>query len=86
MSEESRKLKILDEVVANTVFRTEVSHDEWTLAQAMERYHCSKWNMSKVIKRLKDAGAITERPALCNGTHCTAYKFVEGFDPESLKG
>lgn len=86
MSDENRKLRILDEIIAHTTIRTEISHEEWTLTQIMERYHLTKWQTTKIIKHLKEIKAITERPAIYNGYSCTAYKFVDDFDPASLKG
>ena len=75
--DEERKRRIWEEVIKRTDFISEVREDEVTRTELMEMFGLNRWELDKLIRKLKEDNLVEIRPAKKNGHACIAYKLLQ---------
>jgi|MudIll2142460700_1097286.scaffolds.fasta_scaffold309595_2 hypothetical protein len=76
MISEEEKQKILEEIIRERDFRTEIRPDEFYMGQLMREQNLTRAQAEILIDELLKSGRIVGRPAKCKGKSCTAYHFI----------
>ncbi len=77
MITEEEKRKILEEIIKEKNFRTNIRPDEFYMAQLIREQNLTRAQAEILINELLRTGRIVGRPAKANGKSVRAYHFIQ---------